>query len=82
MIEVEGEYVNVLHYLQALEGLSRMVVVDGITITSGASSETTPEGERTDAGGPPVLHASLNARMFSLSAVAVTPPAATETGGS
>jgi Tfp pilus assembly protein PilO len=65
---VSGGYYQVLDYLHRVEGMSRLVVVDGVTID---------QGEADEAGGPPELTANLTARMFSQSAVQTAPGAPT-----
>jgi Tfp pilus assembly protein PilO len=84
-IEVEGEYLNVLHYLRALEDMPRLVVIDGIVLSGGEGEDSASSTPAQDQGGgvptgPPRLHAALTARMFSLSAVeAPATAAATDT---
>jgi Tfp pilus assembly protein PilO len=55
---VEGGYFQVLDYLNRVETMDRLVVVDGITVTEGGT-------EGAEAAGPPSLTATLTARMFS-----------------
>jgi Tfp pilus assembly protein PilO len=73
-IVVEGGYYQVLDYLNRMENLDRLVVVDGVEI---ASAEA---GGESDATGD--LTATLTARMFSQPTAAVgTPTDATVSGG-
>lgn len=65
---VNGGYYQVLDYLHRVEGMSRLVVIDGVTID---------QGEAAEDGGPPELTANLTARMFSQSAVQTAPGAPT-----
>jgi Tfp pilus assembly protein PilO len=58
-IEVEGGYFQVLDYLNRLENLPRLVVVDQLSLSASESDE-----EGASAGAPQLL-ASLTARMFS-----------------
>jgi Tfp pilus assembly protein PilO len=60
-IQIKGGFFQVLDYLNRLEDMGRLVVVDGINISSTAAS----------GGGPPILSVSLTARMFTRAA----PPA-------
>jgi Tfp pilus assembly protein PilO len=65
-ISVEGGYFEVLDYINRLESLPRLVVVDQLSVGGG----------QTDGGSPGTLHASLTARMFNQAASA---PAASST---
>jgi Tfp pilus assembly protein PilO len=77
-IQVQGGFFQVLDYLNRLEDMGRLVVVDAINVTSGAAS-----GGSSSAGqvptGPPKLAVSLTARMFTRAAPTPaggsTPPA-------
>ncbi len=68
---VSGGFFQVLDYLNRLETLNRLVVVDGINITTGAngssSSGATPgtTPATSSSGGAPVLTVTLNVRMFT-----------------
>ncbi len=76
---ISGGFFQVLDYLNRLETLSRLVVVDGIDITTGSAtsgsstgtSGTTPTTSATSSSGAPLLTVTLNARMFTQAA----PPA-------
>jgi len=84
-IQIEGGFFQVLDYLNRLEDLDRLVIVDSINITTGgtgASGEggaTTPTTGSVAATGAPDLSVTLTARMFTLSTLstpaATTPPA-------
>jgi Tfp pilus assembly protein PilO len=58
-IVVSGGYYNVLDYLNRMENMPRLVVVDGVQIDQGEAAEIT---------GPPNLTATLTARMFTQAA--------------
>ena len=62
-ISVEGGYFQVLDYLNRLEDLSRLVVVDSVSLDAAESAEAS-------ASGAPTLTATLTARMFSQPAAA------------
>jgi Tfp pilus assembly protein PilO len=66
-IQIKGGFFQVLDYLNRLEDLSRLVIVDGINATA--------SGDSANATGPPTLAVSLTARMFTRAA----PPAAAGT---
>ena len=62
-ISVSGDYYQVLDYINQLEGMPRLVVVDQISLTSA-----------TDVNGAATVTASLTGRMFTQgAAVAPTP---------
>jgi Tfp pilus assembly protein PilO len=70
-IVVSGGFFQVLDYLNRLEALSRIVVVDGINITTGSaannssgSSGSTPTTTGS-ASGAPNLAVTLTSRMFT-----------------
>jgi type IV pilus assembly protein PilO len=74
-MQVEGGYFEVLDYLRRLEDLSRLVVVDSITVNSGAASGSTdaatpPGSDSSPATGAPTLSATLTGRMFTQPAAA------------
>ena len=70
-IVVSGGFFQVLDYLNRLEGLRRLVVIDGINVTT--ASDTAQGGAAnggsstptTNRNGAPNLTISLNARMFT-----------------
>lgn len=72
-LEVTGGYYQVLDYLNRLESIPRLVVVDQVSLT--ATTESDAGGAAV--GGPPQLTASLTARMFDSGATAVTPDGST-----
>jgi type IV pilus assembly protein PilO len=63
-MKISGTFGQIFDYLQRLETLDRLVVVDGLTLTS----------ESADGAGTPRLQADVKGRMFS--AGAVTPAVA------
>ncbi|HEY3832116.1 MAG TPA: type 4a pilus biogenesis protein PilO [Acidimicrobiia bacterium] len=72
-IVISGGFFQVLDYLNRLELLDRLVVVDSIDVTTGAAntsssggstSATTPTTEASSSGAP-LLTVTLNARMFT-----------------
>jgi Tfp pilus assembly protein PilO len=67
-IQIKGGFFQVLDYLNRLEDLSRLVIVDGINATASGDSINA-------ATGPPTLAVSLTARMFTRAA----PPGAAGT---
>ena len=80
-LQVKGGYYQVLDYLNRLESIPRLVVVDQVSLAAGDASGA----GSTAVGGPPQLTASLTARMFDSGATAVVPdgstPPATVAGG-
>jgi Tfp pilus assembly protein PilO len=70
-VQIKGGFFQVLDYLNRLEDMGRLVIVDGINVTAanaaGASGTTST--------GPPTLSVTLTARMFTRAA----PPAAAGT---
>jgi Tfp pilus assembly protein PilO len=73
-IQVKGGFFQVLDYLNRLEAMSRLVIVDGINLTAAAESTA---GD-VAATGPPTLSVTLTARMFTLAPP--PPPAGTAPG--
>ena len=71
-IVVSGGFFQVLDYLNRVETLDRLVVIDSIDMTTGAastgsssgSSGTTPTTAASSSGAP-LLTVTLNARMFT-----------------
>ena len=73
-MELEGGYFQVLDYLNRLESMPRLVVVDQVSLS--ASEDTA-----TNTGGAPKLNASLTGRIFSqANSPAPAPATATSTG--
>ena len=69
-IQIEGGFFQVLDYLNRLEDLGRLVIVDSINITTGATEGgdgTTPTSGSSGTTGAPDLSATLTARMFTMS---------------
>jgi Tfp pilus assembly protein PilO len=66
-MQVTGGYYQVLDFLNRLESIPRLVVVDQVSLTASTA----------DAGGPPQLNASLTARMFDSGATSVSPDGST-----
>lgn len=62
-INVSGGYFEVLDYLDRLDSLGRIVVIDGLTLTPSAE------------GGPLQVGAAITARMFTTTADVAAPPA-------
>jgi Tfp pilus assembly protein PilO len=79
-IQIKGGFFQVLDYLNRLEAMGRLVVVQGISISAA--------GESSTASGPPVLTVSLTASMYTRAApppaagTAPTPGTASSTSGS
>jgi Tfp pilus assembly protein PilO len=65
-VQIKGGFFQVLDYLNRLEDMGRLVIIDGIDVAA--------DTESTDAtsSGPPTLSVTLTARMFTRAA----PPAA------
>ena len=70
-MELEGGYFQVLDYLNRLENMPRLVVVDQVSLSSKDATATS--------SGPASLTASLTGRIFS-QANSPAPAAATSTG--
>jgi Tfp pilus assembly protein PilO len=87
-ISIEGGFFQALDYLNRLEDLDRLVVVDGVTINSqdsgtGSGSPSDPDSGLTTGTGD--LAMTLNARIFSqstLDAAPATPEDGTSSGDS
>ena len=83
-IQIKGGFFQVLDYLNRLEDLSRLVIVDGINASAGSASSGAA-GAPAAPTGPPTLSVTLTARMFTRAAppaAAGTTPAPTTTGPS
>ena len=82
-IQIEGGFFQVLDYMNRLEDLDRLVIVDSVNITTGATGGGGGDTSTTTAastGGAPDLAVTLTARMFTLStpgSTATTVPAGT-----
>jgi Tfp pilus assembly protein PilO len=70
-VQIKGGFFQVLDYLNRLEDMGRLVVVDGINISAAASAGAS--------SGAPILSVTLTARMFTRAAPAA--PAGTPTPG-
>jgi Tfp pilus assembly protein PilO len=68
-IELNGGYFQVLDYLNRVETMSRLVVIDQISLSAAEQTESSSEA--------PTLTASLTARMFSQAASPASPATAT-----
>lgn len=84
-VQLAGGYYQVLDYLNRMEDMSRLVVLDSIQVNTGGTGggEGSTEGTTPSASGAPTLSVNLTARMFTqavdLSApIIVAPPS---TGG-
>ncbi|HEY5014675.1 MAG TPA: type 4a pilus biogenesis protein PilO [Acidimicrobiia bacterium] len=60
-IQIKGGFFQVLDYLNRLEAMGRLVVVDGINVTSAAEAGSASAAPT----GPPTLAVTLTARMFT-----------------
>jgi Tfp pilus assembly protein PilO len=94
-IQVDGGFFQVLDYLNRMEDLDRLVIVDGVSISSGAenagsgadssstggSSTTFDSGSDSSSGGAPSLSVTLTARMFTGQAPPTTGTGGTATAG-
>ena len=83
-ITVQGSYAQLLDYVNRLNHLSRLVVVDTVGVTAGASdgSSAAASGPPTGPlfagqGAPPVLQFQLTTRL--LTQAAVVPPGGSTT---
>ena len=63
-VQIKGGFFQVLDYLNRLEDLGRLVIVDSINTTAGSTSGVT---------GPPTLSVTLSGRMFTAAAPAAAP---------
>jgi Tfp pilus assembly protein PilO len=89
-VSIEGGFFQVLDYLNRLEDLGRLVIVDAISATAGGSG-TGSTGTATT--GAPTLAVTLTGRMFTMAepappagstpttATGTTPPASGNSGG-
>ena len=77
-IQVQGGFFQVLDYLNRLEDLERLVVVDNVNISSGGSATATAAGApaaTTSSSGSPDLSVTLTGRMFTRQSPATAPGA-------
>jgi Tfp pilus assembly protein PilO len=87
-IQVNGGFFQVLDYLNRMEDLERLVIIDGVSISTGgaaSSSSSSASGSSTstfdtgaESGGAPTLSVTLTGRMFTGQA----PPATASSGTS
>jgi Tfp pilus assembly protein PilO len=75
-ISISGSFFQLQDYLRQLEQLERLVIVDGISITAGGTSDS------ADSGGDVSLNVSLTARMFTRAAPATDASGSTGSAGS
>lgn len=61
-ITVEGGFFQVLDYLNRLEDFDRLVVVEGVNVTGGATGGDGTDGQPVESSG---LAVSMTARMFT-----------------
>ena len=64
-ISIKGGFFQVLDYLNRLEDLGRLVVIDAINV-SGSSGATSGTGGAAVSSGAPTLSVALTGRMFTL----------------
>jgi Tfp pilus assembly protein PilO len=65
-IQIQGQFASVLDYLNRLEDLERLVVVDGINVaTAGGEGATGADGTASVTSGAPDLSVTINGRMFT-----------------
>lgn len=84
-IQLEGGYYQVLDYLNRMEDLLRIVVIDSIQVSAGGSDPgggSTATTAPASVTGAPTLQVNLTARMFTLQqGVVATPTVPVEPGG-
>jgi Tfp pilus assembly protein PilO len=67
-IQIDGGFFQVLDYLNRLEDLERLVLVDSVNVSAGSETSNTgtgSEGSSTSSGGAPDLSITLTGRMFT-----------------
>jgi Tfp pilus assembly protein PilO len=82
-IQIKGGFFQITDYLNRLETMDRLVIVDGVQIGGGSGSASTPANGITASGSKP-LTVTLNARIFtqaSTGAAAGTSSAVPNGGG-
>lgn len=72
-MNVQGGFFQVLDYLNRLEDLERLVIVDTVNISS--ESQVATDGQSSSTTGSPTLNVSLAGRMFTRSAPPAVPGA-------
>jgi type IV pilus assembly protein PilO len=93
-IQIDGGFFQVLDYLNRMEDMDRLVIVDGVSVSSGAEnagggtdssstggSSTTFDSGSDSSGGAPSLSVTLTARMFTGQAPPTTGTGGTATAG-
>ena len=85
-ISISGSFFQLQDYLRQLEQLERLVIVDGISISSGGGGSSGASGSSSDTAssstGDTSLSVSLTARMFTRAAPTTSADGSTGTGGS
>jgi Tfp pilus assembly protein PilO len=89
-ISIKGGFFQVLDYLNRLEDMGRLVIVDGLTASASAPGGTSGSGSTGGSAvapttGAPTLAISLTARMFTMAPPAAAPgstPPPASAGGS
>jgi len=85
-ISISGSFFQLQDYLRQLEQLERLVIVDGISISSGGGGSSGASGSSSDTSssstGDTSLSVSLTARMFTRAAPTTSADGSTGTGGS
>lgn len=72
-ITLNGSFFQLQDYLQSLENLSRLVVVDSINVSAGATSSSGSTGSTTgSSSGSGALGVTLTGRMFTRAAPTAT----------
>jgi Tfp pilus assembly protein PilO len=81
-MQIEGGFFQLLDYLNRMEDMERLVIVDSVSISTGGEGESTAGGSGTTfdegSGGAPGLSVTLTGRMFTGQAAAAP---GTTTGG-
>ena len=75
-LEVKGGYFQVLDFLNRVDDLPRIVVVDSLDLGGGEDEDAPPTAGATSDGGTTDLTANITARMFTGDAPAGDPAAA------
>lgn len=76
-MQLSGGFFQILDYLNRLEDLDRLVVVDTLNVTTGGGEGTANVG---GFNGAPTLSATLTARMFTLATMIGSPATTTMPG--
>jgi Tfp pilus assembly protein PilO len=78
-ISIKGGFFQVLDYLNRLEDLGRLVIVDSINVTAGGADSTTATSQPST--GATTLSVTLSGRMFTLAAPAAPAGSSTTSRG-